>query len=134
MHAISATSFLFDLFTENINMSQVFQNTHDGEFMISRNHSLYQIHDNSHEAPTIQECIKWINSPDPSVNYNAAHEKMTKDTGKWLMQDQRLMNWKKNNGGLLWLQGKGKMVLVILLYNNQYFYIFLAGSGKTFLL
>ncbi|KAF5332944.1 hypothetical protein D9758_017900 [Tetrapyrgos nigripes] len=57
---------------------------------------------------------KWINAPDPSVNYNAAYENMTKGTGMWLLNHPKLLDWKMN-GGLLWLQGK-------------------AGSGKTFLL
>ncbi|KAF5337545.1 hypothetical protein D9758_016669 [Tetrapyrgos nigripes] len=57
---------------------------------------------------------KWINAPDPSANYNAAYENMTKGTGMWLLNHPKLLDWKMN-GGLLWLQGK-------------------AGSGKTFLL
>jgi hypothetical protein len=69
----------------------------------------------------IRECIKWINAPDPSVNFNAAYEKMTEGTGMWLMQDPRLIDWKAN-GGLLWLQGKGEMVfLITFLYSTQNF-------------
>ncbi|KAF5333916.1 hypothetical protein D9758_017463 [Tetrapyrgos nigripes] len=51
--------------------------------------------------------------PNPSVNFNAAYNKMTKGTGVWLLEDSRFNEW-KDEGGLLWLQGK-------------------AGSGKTFL-
>jgi hypothetical protein len=82
----------------------------------------------------IKECIKWINAPDTSVNYNAAYEKITEGTGMWLMQDPRFTDWKAN-GGLLWLQGKGDMIFLITLYIIlKNFDLFIAGSGKTFLL
>ncbi|KAF5338867.1 hypothetical protein D9758_015555 [Tetrapyrgos nigripes] len=53
---------------------------------------------------------KWIKAPDPSANYNAAYEKMTESTGEWLLKDSRLIQWKQN-GGLLWLQGKEMNVI-----------------------
>ncbi|KAF5334025.1 hypothetical protein D9758_017416 [Tetrapyrgos nigripes] len=65
---------------------------------------------NVNESSKIQE---WIDAPNPSINFNAAYNKMTKGTGVWLLEDSRFNEW-KDEGGLLWLQGK-------------------AGSGKTFL-
>ncbi|KAF5335644.1 hypothetical protein D9758_017769 [Tetrapyrgos nigripes] len=65
---------------------------------------------NNDNRSKIQE---WIDAPNPSINFNAAYNKMTKGTGVWLLEDSRFNEW-KDEGGLLWLQGK-------------------AGSGKTFL-
>ncbi|KAF5317451.1 hypothetical protein D9758_018836 [Tetrapyrgos nigripes] len=56
---------------------------------------------------------EWITAPNPLENFNAAYPKIVKNTGTWLLEDESFQNW-KNNGNLLWLQGK-------------------AGSGKTFL-
>jgi hypothetical protein len=110
MHVISTKLFMLNLFSGNMYFgSQVMQNTNDGEFFLLHNHRLSQIHHNLYEDCAIQECIKWINAPDTSVNYNAAHERMTEGTGMWLIQNPRLINWKAN-GGLLWLQGKGEMI------------------------
>ncbi|KAF5332384.1 hypothetical protein D9758_018914 [Tetrapyrgos nigripes] len=53
----------------------------------------------------VENIKKWINAPDPSANYNAAYENMTKGTGMWLLNHPKLLDWKMN-GGLLWLQGK----------------------------
>ncbi|KAF5337858.1 hypothetical protein D9758_016153 [Tetrapyrgos nigripes] len=75
------------------------------------NINLSQIMRNANDSPAIQS---WIDAPNPSINFNAAYDKMTKGTGEWLLNDSRLIQWKES-GGLLWLQGK-------------------AGSGKTFLL
>jgi hypothetical protein len=72
------------------------------------------------EDRAIRKCIKWINAPDPSVNFNAAYERITKGTGMWFMQNSKLSDWKAN-GDLLWLQGKGKIVLIGLLLRNQNF-------------
>jgi hypothetical protein len=101
---IFLASFLILILHEggNVEINQITRNTTDGK-SLSRG---IGAHVDFIIDPAIQECIKWVNAPDPSVNYNAAYERMTDGTGLWLLQDQRLMKW-KSNGGLLWLQGKG---------------------------
>ncbi|KAF5333762.1 hypothetical protein D9758_016589 [Tetrapyrgos nigripes] len=59
------------------------------------------------------KATEWITAPDPLENFNTAYLKIVENTGTWLLEDRSFQNW-KNNGNLLWLQGK-------------------AGSGKTFL-
>ncbi|KIK56689.1 hypothetical protein GYMLUDRAFT_781406 [Collybiopsis luxurians FD-317 M1] len=56
---------------------------------------------------------KWLNAPDSSINFNNAFDKKTLGTGKWILEHQTFLNWKKN-GQRLWIQGKvgsGKTVL-----------------------
>ncbi|KAF5342987.1 hypothetical protein D9758_013664 [Tetrapyrgos nigripes] len=85
------------------------QNIHnDNRHIINSNNNVFVR--NVNESSKIQE---WIDAPNPSVNFNAAYNKITEGTGVWLLEDSRFNEW-KNNGSLLWLQGK-------------------AGSGKTFL-
>ncbi|KAF5353613.1 hypothetical protein D9758_013762 [Tetrapyrgos nigripes] len=54
---------------------------------------------------------EWITAPDPLENFRIAYLKIVENTGAWLLEDESFQKW-KNNGELLWLQGK-------------------AGSGKT---
>ncbi|KAF5337540.1 hypothetical protein D9758_016675 [Tetrapyrgos nigripes] len=35
---------------------------------------------------SLSKIKKWINAPDPSLNYNAAYEKMSEGTGVWLLE------------------------------------------------
>jgi hypothetical protein len=110
------------------------QNTNDSELILFRNNCLSQVHANLFQDPAIHEWIRWINAPYPSVNFNAAYERMTEGTGMWSMQNPKLIDWKAS-GGLLWLQGKGEMVLIgFLRHNPKNLTYLLAGSGKTFLL
>ena len=55
---------------------------------------------------------KWINAPDPSVNFVAAHDKVTEGTGVWFIQDSKFKKW-ENEGGFLWLQGKGQKLYYV---------------------
>ncbi|KAF5323183.1 hypothetical protein D9758_018060 [Tetrapyrgos nigripes] len=88
------------------NQTQTINN--DNRHIINSNNNVFVR--NVNESSKIQ---KWIGAPNPSINFNAAYDKMTKGTGVWLLEDSRFNEW-KDEGGLLWLQGK-------------------AGSGKTFL-
>ena len=54
----------------------------------------------------IDKIWKWINPPDSSQNFVEAANKITEGTGIWFVQDARFIQW-KDNGHLLWLQGKG---------------------------
>ena len=51
------------------------------------------------------EFKKWLNAPDPSANHNSARKKHHKDTGQWLLQDQRYVNWKKQPNSFMWING-----------------------------
>ncbi|KAK8038613.1 hypothetical protein PG993_007024 [Apiospora rasikravindrae] len=61
------------------------------------------------------DLLRWLSSvADPSTNYTAAYDKLTKFTGEWILGDARFHNWMSSENSLLWLHGK-------------------AGSGKSFL-
>ena len=57
---------------------------------------------------------RWLGVPDSSVNYHAALQKRTLETGRWLLNDQRFKNWEVSTSSLIWLHGKagcGKTIL-----------------------
>ncbi|KAK2811859.1 hypothetical protein FQN50_001897 [Emmonsiellopsis sp. PD_5] len=61
-----------------------------------------------------QEIFNWLNPPDPSSNYYAAHKKRQKDTGKWFLGGAEYSTWKQTSNSILWLHGIpgcGKTVL-----------------------
>lgn len=64
-----------------------------------------QVSDNIH---------KWLQAPDPSVNFNAACAKKHPGTGLWLLEDASFKLWLAKPNSLLWLNGFagcGKSVL-----------------------
>ncbi|KAE9388184.1 hypothetical protein BT96DRAFT_947807 [Gymnopus androsaceus JB14] len=48
----------------------------------------------------------WLKAPECSTNFNAAANKKTAGTGMWIIKHPKYIEW-NNNGGLLWIQGKG---------------------------
>lgn len=60
-----------------------------------------------------ERIIKWLAAPDSSVDYTHALRLKTKNTGTWLIQDEKYKNWKRSSGSL-WVYG-------------------IAGCGKTIL-
>ena len=49
----------------------------------------------------------WLNAPSVEKNFSDARDKKEPNTGTWLLQDDKFIQWIEN-GKLLWLQGKGK--------------------------
>ncbi|UKZ66398.1 uncharacterized protein TrAtP1_007573 [Trichoderma atroviride] len=58
--------------------------------------------------------LSWLCQVDPSQMYNAARDKHEVGTSEWLMTNQQLLAWEKEDKSLLWIHGK-------------------AGSGKSIL-
>ncbi|KAE9391239.1 hypothetical protein BT96DRAFT_945541 [Gymnopus androsaceus JB14] len=72
-----------------------------GNFINSNNSNVtIQSHDQ------VQKIRDWLKAPDCSTNFNTAANKKTAGTGTWIIKHQKYIEW-KNNGGLLWIQGKG---------------------------
>jgi Cdc6-like AAA superfamily ATPase len=61
-----------------------------------------------------ERIVRWLAAPDSSVDYTHALRLKTKNTGTWLIQDEKYKDWKSNSGSLLWVYG-------------------IAGCGKTIL-
>jgi ankyrin repeat domain-containing protein 50 len=61
-----------------------------------------------------ERIVKWLAAPDSLVDYTHALRLKTKNTGTWLIQDEKYKNWKRNSGSFLWVYG-------------------IAGCGKTIL-
>lgn len=65
----------------------------------------------------VEKVEKWLSAFDPSGNYNIAIDERNKglsDSGKWLLKNQKFLEWKNTRSSFLWLYG-------------------LAGCGKTIL-
>lgn len=54
-----------------------------------------------------KEIMDWLKAPDCSANFVAAVNKRTPETGKWILNHPAYTEWKEN-GDILWIQGKGK--------------------------
>ncbi|TFY51087.1 hypothetical protein EVG20_g11172, partial [Dentipellis fragilis] len=61
------------------------------------------------------QCHLWLSAPDPWINHNAAQEKLSEQsTGKWIFEDQRLVDWLGKSHSSMWLYGMpggGKSIL-----------------------
>ncbi|KAE9384831.1 hypothetical protein BT96DRAFT_982206 [Gymnopus androsaceus JB14] len=71
-----------------------------GNFIVTNDSSNVTLH--------LQKIRDWLQAPDCSTNLNTAANKKTAGTGKWIVEHPKYIEW-KNNGGLLWIQGKGKL-------------------------
>jgi hypothetical protein len=47
----------------------------------------------------------WLSAPDPSVNYHKAHKQRQAETGLWLLQSEKLKEWREGAASQLWLHG-----------------------------
>ena len=75
------------------------------------------------------EILQWLKAPSSKKNFRDARDKKEPGTGNWLLDDDRFIQWKEN-GKLLWLQGKGKRSIQL---NPAISDCSTAGAGKTFL-
>ncbi|EXJ76933.1 hypothetical protein A1O3_10090 [Capronia epimyces CBS 606.96] len=72
-----------------------------------------QIHTFANQE-TQSRLSRWLNIPDPSINYHAALKKRHPETGRWLVDGQDFADWKCLPFSLMWLHGNagcGKTVL-----------------------
>ncbi|KAE9395972.1 hypothetical protein BT96DRAFT_942010 [Gymnopus androsaceus JB14] len=93
--------------TFNYSGSQ-FQNSsnfgiYGGNFIVANDLSNVTIQ--SHNQ--VQEIKDWLEAPDCFTNFNTAANKKTAGTGMWILEHPKYIEW-NNNGGLLWIQGKGE--------------------------
>jgi Cdc6-like AAA superfamily ATPase len=61
-----------------------------------------------------ERIVKWLAAPDSAVDYTHALRLKTRNTGTWLIQNEKYKDWKRSSGSLLWIYG-------------------IAGCGKTIL-
>ncbi|KAK2467970.1 hypothetical protein APHAL10511_000265 [Amanita phalloides] len=64
-----------------------------------------QIINNINAEGGLAKFKKWLAAPDPSTNHNSARKKYHKDTGLWILADERYIAWKKQAGSFLWING-----------------------------
>ncbi|KAM0522461.1 hypothetical protein ACHAPE_002051 [Trichoderma viride] len=58
------------------------------------------------------DLLLWLCQVDPSQMYNAARDKHEVGTSEWLMENQELLAWEKEDKSLLWIHaGSGKSIL-----------------------
>ena len=57
-----------------------------------------------------ERIVKWLNSPDPSINFVTASNNTTEGTGNWLIENKDFNQWNMK-GILFWLQGKGILLI-----------------------
>lgn len=48
---------------------------------------------------------KWLAAPDPSTNYHKAQKQRQAETGIWLLENARFLEWKASAASRLWLYG-----------------------------
>ncbi|USP72913.1 vegetative incompatibility protein HET-E-1 [Curvularia clavata] len=53
----------------------------------------------------LSKICSWLSAPDPSANYQKAHNQRQAETGIWLLDSAEFTNWKKNAASRLWLYG-----------------------------
>ncbi|KAK8257740.1 pfs domain-containing protein [Phyllosticta capitalensis] len=84
-------------------------------------HELYSEVTAEKEMSSIGRLQKWLNPPDPSVNYNMAIETRLNNTGNWLLSHRALEDFKTGGCRFVWLQGSGgcgKTVLAASVIEN----------------
>jgi hypothetical protein len=47
----------------------------------------------------------WLSAPDPSTNYQRAHKQRQAETGLWLLESAKFIDWKESAAPRLWLYG-----------------------------
>jgi hypothetical protein len=47
----------------------------------------------------------WLSAPDPSTNYLKAHKQRQTETGLWLLESTKFIEWKESAASRLWLYG-----------------------------
>ena len=52
-----------------------------------------------------QKIRRWLSSPDPSSNHNAACKARQATTGEWFLKSNEFEKWKETSGSFLWLYG-----------------------------
>ena len=57
------------------------------------------------EGERLVKIRNWLSAPDPSINYQKAHNQRQPGTGLWLQQHESFKNWKEDAASRLWLYG-----------------------------
>jgi hypothetical protein len=66
------------------------------------------------QAEQYRKITHWLSPPDPETTHESARQRHEPQTGNWLLQDTRYLEWKSGSSGILWAYG-------------------MAGCGKTIL-
>ncbi len=82
----------------------------NNEKLISLTHSFHA----AALEQTKDRIFQWLAAPDPSLNHHRACRMKQQETGRWLTQSSKYINWKNQQASFLWLHGIpgcGKTVL-----------------------
>ena len=63
-----------------------------------------------------KELLEWLSKIKPSENYNSLIEKRGITSANWFFEDEITLRWEKKSDSLLWLNGKGTMIIVVSRY------------------
>ncbi|KAF8330209.1 ankyrin repeat-containing domain protein [Amanita rubescens] len=88
-------------------------NMHANTIVNVRDSTLNEIHGNYvqtqytyvNDEEILGKFKKWLNAPDPSTNHNIARKKHHKNTGQWILEDERYVIWKQQPNSLMWING-----------------------------
>ncbi|KAA1474506.1 hypothetical protein DENSPDRAFT_931704, partial [Dentipellis sp. KUC8613] len=89
------------------------------------------------ETQKDDKCFGWLAAPDPSVNHNAAQDKVKQGqkTGQWIFQNSDFVEWMHSIHSSMWLHGKpggGKSVLCSTIINMLQDHRFKASCAVAF--
>lgn len=54
------------------------------------------------------EIMQWISDVPFKAHHTFHREKRNKDTGYWLMENEKYMTWRTARSSIIWLRGDGK--------------------------
>ena len=80
--------------------SETAEKTQGKTFQLLNERACLENTDDQHE-----KFRRWLNPPDPSLNYNKALKERFAGTGTWFIESPVFINWKTTPGSFLWLYG-----------------------------
>ena len=81
-----------------------------------------------------RKILRWLSLDDFEGTYEKYFEKRFKNTGQWLLDDPRFIDWRDGTqSSLLWCYGARKLQSYIYIYMWLYSLYDIVGTGKTIL-
>lgn len=91
------------------------------------------MHVHSIEDQEREKLVAWLSVPEVSRTQNAAREKRMKGSGAWFLESSTFLNWKNEDGSVIWLSGGRESCLSLRTYSINDICGCAAGWGKTVL-
>jgi hypothetical protein len=60
---------------------------------------------NRSQEERLGKICSWFSAPDPSTNYHKAHKQRQAESGLWLLESAKFIDWKESAASQLWLYG-----------------------------